>query len=118
MLTDCSSRGVLALFAVVVGSPLAGAQDADVILGNARIWTGDTARPYAEAAAIRGDRFVAVGTAAEVARHRVQRTRVIDAGGRFVAPGFIDNHTHFERAGALILGVNLLDVADEATLIR
>ncbi|MDQ3950794.1 MAG: amidohydrolase family protein, partial [Gemmatimonadota bacterium] len=94
------------------------AQDADVIVRNARIWTGDSARPYAEAAAIRGDRFVAVGTAAEVARYRTARTRVVDAGGRFVAPGFIDNHTHFERAGALILGVNLLDVADEAGLVR
>jgi len=28
------------------------------------------------------------------------------------APGFIDNHTHFNRAGELLLGVNLLDVAD------
>jgi predicted amidohydrolase YtcJ len=94
------------------------AQDADLILRNARIWTGDSARPYADAVAIRGDRFVAVGSAVELGRHQTARTRVIDAGGRFVAPGFIDNHTHFERAGALILGVNLLDVADEATLVR
>jgi predicted amidohydrolase YtcJ len=94
------------------------AQPADVIITSARIWTGDSASPYAEAVAIRGDRFVTVGTATAVARHRAAHTRVIDAGGRFVAPGFIDNHTHFERAGALILGVNLLDVADEATLVR
>ncbi|MFN2564402.1 MAG: amidohydrolase [Gemmatimonadaceae bacterium] len=94
------------------------AQDADVIVRNARIWTGDSTRPYAEAAAVRGDRFVAVGTTAEIGRHQATHTRIVDAGGRFVAPGFIDNHTHFERAGALILGVNLLDVADEVALVR
>src|SRR5688572_96935 len=73
------------------------AQDADLIVRNARIWTGDAERPFAAAVAIRGDRFVAVGTTAEMERHRGARTRTIDAGGRFVAPGFIDNHTHFER---------------------
>ena len=109
---------MLALSAVGAAPLCTHAQEADVILRNARIWTGDSVRPYAEALAIRGDRFVAVGTAAELARHQTSRTRVIDAGGRFVAPGFIDNHTHFERAGALILGANLLDVADERALVR
>ena len=108
----------LVLSAVGVPPFVAQAQEADLILRNARVWTGDSARPYADAVAIRGDRFVAVGTSAELARHQSTRTRVLDAGRRFVAPGFIDNHTHFERAGALILGVNLLDVADERTLVR
>ena len=112
-------RVTLAVVLVAAGEPPpACAQDADVILRNARIWTGDSARPYAEAVAIRGDRFIAVGTSGDVAGHQTSRTRIIDAGGRFVAPGFIDNHTHFERAGALILGVNLLDVADEGGLVR
>jgi predicted amidohydrolase YtcJ len=57
-----------------------------------------------------------VGTAADMDRHRTAFTRVIDAGGRMVTPGFIDNHTHFNQAGALLLGANLLDVADGARL--
>jgi predicted amidohydrolase YtcJ len=103
---------------VELGTDVARAQDADLIVRNARIWTGDSARPYTDAVAIRGDRFIVVGTTAEIERHRAAHTRTVDAGGRFVAPGFIDNHTHFERAGALILGVNLLDVASEAGLVR
>jgi len=87
------------------------AQDADIILRNARIWTGDSLRPYAEALAIRGDRLIAVGNSAQVASHRSARTRVIDLGGRFVTPGFIDDHTHFNQAGALLIGANLLDVS-------
>jgi predicted amidohydrolase YtcJ len=89
----------------------ASAQDPDVIIRNARIWTGDSLRPSAQALAIRGERLVAVGTNAEIDARRTARTRVIDAGGRFITPGFIDDHTHFSQAGALLIGANLLDVS-------
>lgn len=64
-----------------------------------------------------GDRILAVGTAAELARLASPSTRRLDLTGRFITPGFIDNHTHFGQAGALLLGVNLLDVADEKALV-
>ena len=86
-------------------------QEADLILTNARIWTGDSARPWAQALAVRGERLLVVGTLAEARRHQTAFTRVVDAGGRLVTPGFTDNHTHFGQAGALLLGANLLDVA-------
>ncbi len=94
------------------------AQDADLIITGARVWTGDTARPWVEAVAVRGERILAAGGRAEVLRHRARGTRVTDLPGRFVMPGFIDNHTHFAQAGALLLGVNLLDVSDDAALAR
>lgn len=111
----------LALFALFLASPLAALtaeNTATLILSGGRVWTADMARPWAEAVALRGDRLLAVGGAAEVARLRGPETRWIELGGRFVAPGFIDNHTHFDRAGELILGVNLLDVSDAAGLAR
>lgn len=86
------------------------APDADLIVRNARIWTGDSTKPRAEALAVRAERLMIVGTNAEVDAYRGAATRVIDAGGRFVTPGFIDDHTHFGQAGALLLGANLLDV--------
>ena len=94
------------------------AQQADLIVTAGRVWTGDSARPTAQAVALRGERIVAVGSRAEVLRQRGPSTRVIDLPGAFVAPGFIDSHTHFAQAGALILGVNLLDVADAGGLVR
>jgi predicted amidohydrolase YtcJ len=94
------------------------AQQANLILTGARVWTGDSARPWAQAIAIAGSRIVAVGSTAEVNAWRGPGTRVLDLTGRFITPGFIDNHTHFAQAGALLLGVNLLDVADEAGLVR
>ena len=93
------------------------AQSADILV-TGRIWTGDSSRPYAEAVAISGDRILAVGSPAELARVAGPSTRRLDLAGRFITPGFIDNHTHFGQAGALLLGVNLLDVADERALAR
>ena len=94
------------------------AQDADIIVRNARIWTGDTLRPSADAVAIRGERLIVVGTNAQADARRGPRTRVIDAGGRFITPGFIDDHTHFNSAGALLIGANLLDVSTPAPMAQ
>ena len=52
------------------------AQDADVVLYG-RVWTGDSARPWAEAVAARGDRILAVGGGSDVAMHVTPRTRVM-----------------------------------------
>jgi len=100
----------LVVLALLAGCTPAG-PDADLIIVNARIWTGDSTAPWAQALAVRGDRLLAVGSRSAANRHRGGQTRVIDAAGRLVSPGFIDNHTHFGQAGALLLGVNLLDVA-------
>jgi predicted amidohydrolase YtcJ len=110
---------IAACFLAIVLPPYAvHAQDADLIITAARVWTGDPARPWAEAVAVRGDRILAVGSRAEIMARRAQHTRVIDMPNRFVTPGFIDNHTHFASAGNLLTNVNLLDVSDAAGLIR
>src|SRR5688572_27121665 len=115
MLGALKAMGALGALLIAPQTRL-GAQDADLIIRNARIWTGDTTRPSAQALAVRGERLIAVGSDAEIDRHRSPRTRVIDAGGRFVTPGFIDDHTHFSQAGALLIGANLLDVSTPAPL--
>jgi predicted amidohydrolase YtcJ len=112
------SRLTAGLLLVLAAGHTAAAQTADLIITGARIWTGDPARPSAEAIAIAGERIVAVGTSAAVMSYRGPRTRLLTSPGRFIAPGFIDNHTHFQSAGALLVGVNLLDVADERGLVR
>ena len=107
-----------AILGLLLTAPLAplAAQDADLIVRNARIWTGDPTRPYAQALAVRGERILFVGMNADADAHRNYRTRVIDAGGRFITPGFIDDHTHFAQAGALLIGANLLDVSTAAPM--
>jgi hypothetical protein len=67
---------------------------ADLIIRNARVWTADPSRPRAQAVAIRGDRILWVGEEADAGRVVDADTRVIDAGGRLLLPGFIDSHNH------------------------
>ncbi len=80
-----------ALLALVALAPAcAGPVVPDLIISNARVFTNDTARPWAEAVAIKGDRVVAVGSREAVAVLAGPSTRAIDAGGRVVVPGFND----------------------------
>ena len=69
-------------------------QTADTIYFNGRIVTMWEARPTAEAVAIRGGRFLKVGSNAEVLQTAGAETKKIDLGGRTVLPGLIDSHTH------------------------
>ncbi|AHG88170.1 Amidohydrolase 3 [Gemmatirosa kalamazoonensis] len=68
--------------------------DPDLVLFNAKVHTMDAALPTAEAFAVRGGRFVAVGRSADVRSLAGPRTRAIDAKGMTVVPGFIDCHNH------------------------
>jgi predicted amidohydrolase YtcJ len=72
---------------------------ADSILMNGRIATMDERRSYAQAVAIQGGRFVAVGTDQEIMTYKGEKTKVIDAGGRMVIPGLNDSHIHTIRGG-------------------
>ncbi len=75
---------------------------------NARVWTGDRTRPWAEALAATDEQIAAVGTTAEV-RALAPAVTPIDAGGRLVVPGFIDTHVHFLDGGFRLVSVQLRD---------
>ena len=73
----------------------------DAILFNGKIITVDDRFSIAQAVAIRGDRFSAVGTNDEITKLAGPNTRRIDLRGRSVTPGFIDNHAHYMEEGVL-----------------
>jgi predicted amidohydrolase YtcJ len=82
---------------------------ADLIVRNAKIWTVNPAQPQAEAVAILGGRIAAVGSDEEVMQWRGTRTRIVDAKGGRVLPGFNDAHVHFSDGGASMSAVQLND---------
>jgi predicted amidohydrolase YtcJ len=91
---------------------------ADLIVENAHIWTVDSALPEAEAVAILGDRIVAVGSTQQVDAWRGSNTRVVDAGGKRLLPGFNDAHVHFVDGGSQLDNVELNDATSAAEFAR
>ncbi|HWJ23770.1 MAG TPA: amidohydrolase [Gemmatimonadaceae bacterium] len=81
---------------------------------NARVWTGDPRRPWADAIAVRGDRIELVGSSAAVKKLAGPNTRVMDAGGQMLVPGFIDAHVHFVDGGFRLASVQLRDARTPA----
>jgi predicted amidohydrolase YtcJ len=72
---------------------------ATLVLRNGRIVTVDSARPEAQAIAVRGSTILAVGSNSEINRHVGDSTEVIDLQGRLVVPGFIESHGHYLGLG-------------------
>ena len=68
--------------------------DADLVVVNARVYTVDRTLPRAEAFAVSGGRFVAVGSTSEIRGLIRKGTQTFDAGGMTIVPGFIDCHNH------------------------
>jgi hypothetical protein len=91
---------------------------ADLIIRNALVRTLDPRQPTAEAVAIAGNRIAALGASAEIARFAGPRTRVIDAGGRLVLPGFNDAHLHFLMGGFQLSSAQLRDAATPEEFAR
>jgi predicted amidohydrolase YtcJ len=73
----------------------------DLVVFNARVITVDPRQPRAEAFAIKGGRFVAVGSSADVRNLVRKGTPAWDAKGAGIVPGFIDTHNH--APGATLL---------------
>ena len=86
-------RALLVTLSLLV-SPFTTAAEADLIFHGAKVVTVDPAFSIQEAIAISDGRILAVGSNADVLRHRGPRTEVIDLQGRMVIPGLMDTHTH------------------------
>jgi predicted amidohydrolase YtcJ len=80
---------------------------ADLVVLNAKVHTVDPDRPAAQAVGVHAGRITRVGTDAEVRRLAGASTRVIDAGGRLVLPGFNDAHVHLLWGAEELVGVDL-----------
>src|SRR4029450_13941875 len=89
---------------------------ADLILKNGQIYAVDSTNTLTEAVAIRGGKFVFVGSNKDVNRYRSKQTRVIDLKGQLVLPGFNDNHVHFSSA-AQFLEFNIMRVSTQQEFV-
>jgi predicted amidohydrolase YtcJ len=97
-----------------LGALVMPAADPDLVLVNGKVWTGNAARPEAEAVIIRGGNIDFVGQTADAKRKAREGDKVIDLKGQRVVPGFHDSHAHFLGGGESLSRVDLKDARDEA----
>ena len=92
---------------------------ADIVLKNAEVYTMEENQVWASAIVITGNKITAVlDNDKQAEKYIGPDTKVIDLKGKFVVPGFIDGHVHFNRSGELINDANLMAVSDEEGLIN
>ena len=95
---------------IAIALLLSAAAPADLIIRDAHIVTVDRRFSSARAAAIRGSKFIAVGSDADVMKSAGPNTRVVDLHGKTVLPGFNDTHVHLTAGEDLPLQVDLTHI--------
>src|SRR5262245_23758891 len=95
MMRPIISALLIATIAIVCSKAASAQTPADIVLLNGKVVTVDDRFTIAEALAIKGERIMAVGSNAEVEKHKGPLTRVVDLNHRTVIPGLIDNHAHY-----------------------
>jgi hypothetical protein len=111
-----SGAALALLLAACASAP--SVETADVIYLNGDVWTGVKDAGRESAIAIKGEKILYVGDQKGAHRHHGEATEIVDLGGAFVAPGFIDNHTHFFDGSFALASVQLNDAASKDEFIR
>ncbi len=101
------SFAVLAFNFPTVAQQSARVAPADILILRAKIYTLNPQTPWGQAVAIRHGKIVAVGSEEVVGKMRGIGTKVIDAGGKLVLPGFTDCHVHFYEGSEALAQVSL-----------
>ena len=108
---------LLTLAGVIGCSAGPASRPADLVVYG-RIWTGDSARPWAQGVAITGDTITAVGDSSLIAPLVGAKTRVLATGPGMVTPGLSDNHVHLLSGGFQLGRIDLRDASSPAEFIR
>jgi predicted amidohydrolase YtcJ len=108
---------LVALAGLLSCRPAPSADPADLVVYG-RVWTGDSARPWADAVAVASDTISAVGDSAEIARLVGAETEVLSNGEALVTPGFMDGHVHFLDGGMQLASLDLRDADSPESFTR
>jgi predicted amidohydrolase YtcJ len=110
------NKFLIALLTVIIIFSTIHAQKltADLVIVNANVRTLDDAKPTAQAVAVIGNKIVSVGTNADIKQLIGKTTKVIDAQGKTLLPGFNDAHVHFIDGGMGLSSVDLRDAKSPA----
>jgi len=108
------SISLLFLVSVNLSAP----NEIDLAIVNANIYTIDSSKPKTEALAIKDNKIIAVGTNEEIRKLINANTKVVDAKGRLVLPGFNDSHVHFTGIGNQFSSIDLRSVTSTEEVVQ
>jgi predicted amidohydrolase YtcJ len=108
---------ILSLFLCINFTACKTSESPTLAIINARIWTGDEGQPWAEAIAVKGETIIHVGSSEEVRKMLDDGTKLIDAKGQMLVPGFNDAHVHFIDGGFGLSSVSLRDAKTKQEFI-
>ena len=87
---------LLSITTIIMSGSCIKKEKADLVIINGKVLTIDKDNPAVEAIAVKGEIIIAIGTTGKIEGYIEDgKTRVIDAGGRLILPGFNDAHVHF-----------------------
>lgn len=84
------------------------AQQADLVIHHANVYTVNSKQPNAEAVAVKDGKILFVGSNTDVQKYMGSSTALVDAQGKFLMPGFIEGHGHIHGLGASLVNLNLM----------
>ncbi|WP_177561089.1 amidohydrolase [uncultured Phascolarctobacterium sp.] len=90
----------------------------DLILKNGVIYTADNERTMAEALAVAEGKIVYIGDNVGVDQFITETTEIVDLQGKFVLPSFFEGHTHYTKATATVVGINLAGMNTESEYVE
>ena len=90
----------------------------DVIVINADVRTSDKSNGRASAFAVKDSKFIAVGNTETILSMAGDSTKIIDANGSTVVPGFVDSHTHLSSGAKIVTGINLSEIREKAVWLE
>ena len=90
----------------------------ELIVINADVRTSDKTNDRASAFAIKDSKFTAVGSTKDILSMAGDSTKIIDALGKSVVPGFIDSHTHLSSGAKIVTGINLSEIREKAVWLE
>jgi hypothetical protein len=96
---------------------MGGADSAELIAFNGRIYTIDDSLPNATAIAVANGRVVYVGDSTGAMAYRNDETRIVNLEGNTVIPGMVDAHAHLAGLGAALRNVDLVGSASYEEVI-
>lgn len=102
-------KGIACVLLIFFVSQITVFAQADLVIVNADVRTIDKTKPRAEAVAVVKNRISAVGSNREIRALISENTKIIDAEGKLVLPGFNDAHVHFLAMGNQFFHVDLRD---------